>query len=67
MPLKRYAIIDKDPESMAVVDIIEINDEPGSDEHEDLVVSEAYHAIQHDEAEIGWIWNGKRTLKEPQA
>jgi hypothetical protein len=65
MSEKRYAIIDIEAKPMAVVDMVTINDEPGSEEHETLVVSEAYHSILSSDAQLGWIWDGE-SLKEPQ-
>lgn len=65
MTEKRYAIIDIEAKPMAVVDIVTINDEPGSEKHETLVVSEAYDSILSNDAKLGWVWDGE-ILKEPQ-
>jgi hypothetical protein len=65
MPIERYAIIDVSAEPQAVVDIIDLIDNPGADDHENLVVTEGFHAVLSSNAQLSWIWDGE-TLKEPQ-
>lgn len=62
MPIKRYAIIDVSAEPQAVVDIIDLVDNPGADDHETLVVTEGFHAVLSPSAHLGWIWD-RRNLK----
>jgi hypothetical protein len=66
MPIKRYALVDLTAEPQAVVDIIDLIDNPGADDHEALVVTEGFHAVLSPNAHLGWIWDGE-TLKDPQA
>lgn len=64
MPIKRYALVDLTAEPQAVIDIIDLIDNPGADDHETLVVTEGIHAVLSPSAHLGWIWDGE-TLKEP--
>lgn len=60
MPIIRYALVDTSLKPKRVVDIAEINDDPGLDDHETLVVTDPFHAVQSDDAEIGWTWINKK-------